>query len=65
MTQMKTYFFLHTAKVESRKFQYKILNTKTLSCVSSHAMLIIKNGNDLALLLPWIPRSHTCKPPGL
>ena len=28
-------------------------------------MLIIKNGNDLALLVPWIPQSHTCNPAGL
>ena len=28
-------------------------------------MLIIKIGNDLALLVPWIPRSHICKPAGL
>ena len=28
-------------------------------------MLMIKNGNELALLVPWIPRSNTCKPAGL
>ena len=35
------------------------------SCDSTHAMLILKNGNDLPLLLPWIPQSRSYKQAGL